>query len=161
MAAALLRHHLKLVGLSHDVSSAGTLGWSGQPATRHAVAVLAERGVDMGVHASTRLTRALVDDADVIVAMTRTHAWAVAAHDEEAAARTFLLDELVRLGERAGPRGGELLDAWIAELDSLRPPERLGRAGEEVPDPAGESLELYRATADRLERAVRRLARLL
>jgi protein-tyrosine-phosphatase len=103
----------------------------------------------------------MVDEADAIVAMTRVHAWAVAAHDQDAAARTFLLEELVRLATRAGPRGGEPLGGWIAELDSLRPPPRLGRALEEVADPVGESIEVYRATADRLERAVRRLVPLL
>jgi hypothetical protein len=93
--------------------------------------------------------------------MTRTHAWAIAAHDPEAAARTFLLDELVRLGSQVGPRGGEMLDAWLAELDALRPPDRLARASEEVVDPAGETIEVYRATAARLDRSVQRLMPLL
>lgn len=159
MAEALLRHHIGPLAI--DVTSAGTLGWSGRPATVHAVDVLAERGVDLRSHISRRLTRDMLDDADVIVAMTRTHAWAVAARDEDAAQRTFLLDELVRLGEQAGSRGGEPLGAWIAELDSLRPPQRLARVHEEIADPAGEEIEVYRATADRLERAIRRLVPLL
>jgi protein-tyrosine-phosphatase len=54
-----------------------------------------------------------------------------------------------------------MLDAWLAELDGLRPPERMGRANEEVADPAGESIEVYRATAARLDRAVQRLMPLL
>jgi protein-tyrosine-phosphatase len=161
MAEALLRHHLTAHGHQIDVASAGTLGWNGKPATDHAVAVLAERGVPLGSHESRKLTRELLDDADLVIAMTRQHAWAVAAHDEDAAARTFLLDELVRLGEKAGPRGGEPLGAWIAELDALRPPDRLGRATEEVSDPAGETLDIYRSTADRIERSVRRLILLL
>jgi protein-tyrosine-phosphatase len=161
MAAALLRHHLAHAGVALPVQSAGTLGWNGRPATAHAVEVLAARGVTLGEHVSRRLTRELLDDADIVVAMTRTHAWAVAAHDDDAAARTFLLDELVRLGERAGPRGGEPIGAWVAELDGLRPPERLGRAADEVADPAGEPIEQYRRTADRIERAATRLARLL
>jgi protein-tyrosine-phosphatase len=159
MAEALLRHHLGTDAI--DVASAGTLGWSGRPATAHAVEVLAERGVELRGHTSRRLTRDMLDDADVVVAMTRTHAWAVAARDEDAAERTFLLDELVRLGEQAGARGGEPLGAWIAELDTLRPPQRLGRVQEEIADPAGEDIDVYRATADRLERAIRRLVTLL
>jgi protein-tyrosine-phosphatase len=161
MAEALLRHHLTLAGHDIDVASAGTLGWGTQPATPYAVEVLAERGVDLAGHTSRKLTRAMIDDADMILAMTRTHAWAVAAHDEEAAARTFLLDEIVHLAEQAGARGGELLGAWIAELDSRRPPDRLGRAVDEVRDPAGEPIEVYRSTADRLERSVQRLIPLL
>jgi protein-tyrosine phosphatase len=161
MAEALLRHHLVAHGHEIEVASAGTLGWSGKPATDHAVTVLAERGVRIGSHESRKLTRELLDNSDLVIAMTRQHAWAVAAHDEDAAARTFLLDELLRLAEEAGPRGGESFSAWIAELDSRRPPDRLGRATDEIADPAGETLEIYRRTADRLERSVRRLIPLL
>jgi protein-tyrosine phosphatase len=161
MAEALLRHHLAAAGHDIEVASAGTLGWGSKPATVHAVEVLTERGVPLDGHISRKLTREMVDDADIVLAMTRTHAWAVAAHDQEAAARTFLLDELVRLAEKAGARGGEDLGAWVSELDSLRPPDRLGRASEEVRDPAGESIEVYRETADRLERSIHRLVPLL
>ena len=103
----------------------------------------------------------MVDDASLIVPMTRMHAWAIAAHDPDAAARTFLLDELVRLGTQVGARGGEMLEAWLTELDAVRPPDRLCRAAEEVADPAGESIAVYRATAARLDRAVRRAVELL
>jgi protein-tyrosine-phosphatase len=160
MAEALLRHHLRT---RHDftVRSVGTLGWNGAPATPHVLEVLRERGIEFDGHVSRRITRADVDDASLIIPMTRTHAWSIAAHDPEAAARSFLLDELVRLGRVVGPRGGEMLEAWLAELDSLRPPDRLARASEEIADPAGETIEVYRATAARLERAVQRLVPLL
>ena len=161
MAEALLRDRLEGGSLRIDVQSAGTLGWNEGPATPYVIEVLAERGIELVGHVSRKITRAQVDDASLIIAMTRTHAWSIAAHDPEAAARTFLLDELVRLGTQVGPRGGELLDAWLAELDALRPPGRLGRANEEVADPAGESIEVYRATAARLDRAVQRLMPLL
>lgn len=161
MTEALLRHHLRGAGHDFEVASAGTLGWNGKPATPHALEVLAERNVVLLDHVSRKLSRDLLDDAELILAMTRAHAWGVAAHGDDAAARTFMLDELVRLGEQAGPRGGEALGAWVAELDSLRPPDRLGRATDEVADPAGEPIEIYRACADRLERSVRRLVALL
>src|SRR5690606_11342367 len=81
MAEALLRHHLRAAGHDITVASAGTLGWNGRPATPHAVEVLAERGVSLAGHISRKLTRDLLDASDLVVAMTRTHAWAVAAHD--------------------------------------------------------------------------------
>jgi protein-tyrosine-phosphatase len=162
MAEALLRHHLAVAEHDIEVASAGTLGWNGKPMTPHVRTVLEERGVmTLDDHVSRKLHREMLEDADLVVAMTRTHAWAVAAYDPDAASRTFLLDELVRLGQQAGPRGGELLGAWIAELDSLRPPDRLARASEEVADPAGEDIAVYRRTADRLERSVHRLVPLL
>lgn len=161
MAEALLRHHLAAAGHDLPVASAGTLGWNDAPATPHVHDVLDELGVALDGHTSRKITRTMVDDATLIVPMTRVHAWAIAAHDPDAAARTFLLDELVRLGREVGPRGGEMLEAWLTELDARRPPDRLARASEEVADPAGEPLDVYRATAARLDRAVRRLVPLL
>ena len=161
MAEALLRHHLAGTGHEIEVRSVGTLGWNGAPATPHVIEVLAERGVGLVGHVSRKISREQVDEASLIVAMTRTHAWAIAAYDPDAAARTFLLDELVRLGVRVGARGGEMLEAWLTELDALRPPDRLARASEEVADPVGESIDVYRATVARLDRSVQRLMPLL
>ncbi len=161
MAEALLRHHLTAAGHDLIVRSAGTLGWNGAPATPYVHQVLDELGVTLDGHVSRKISRSDIDDASLIVPMTRVHAWAVAAHDPDAAGRTFLLDELVRLGTLVGPRGGEMLDAWLTELDARRPPDRLARAGEEVADPAGQELDVYRATASRLDRAIRRLLPLL
>ena len=161
LAEALLRHHLGAAGHELVVRSAGTLGWNGAPATPYVHDVLAELGVALDDHVSRKITRADIDDASLIIPMTRVHAWAIAAHDPDAAARTFLLDELLRLGTLVGPRGGELLDAWLTEVDARRPPDRLARASEEVADPAGQEIEVYRATAERLDRSVRRLLPLL
>ena len=161
MAEALLRHHLAATNHHIEVRSAGTLGWNGAPATPHVLDVLAERDIAFEGHVARKISRDLVDEASLVVAMTRTHAWAIAAYDPDAAARTFLLDELVRLGAQVGPRGGEMLEALLTELDALRPPDRLARASEEVADPAGESIEVYRATVARLDRAVQRLMPLL
>src|SRR5438477_3601067 len=73
MAAALLRHHLG-VDATIEVASVGTIGWNGYPATPHAVAVLAERGIDLSAHISRKINRDDVERADVIIAMTRKHA---------------------------------------------------------------------------------------
>jgi protein-tyrosine phosphatase len=162
MAEVLLRHHLAAAGVDLAVESAGTLGWGDRPATDKAVAVMAEHGVDLSGHVSRRMDTAMVNAADLVVAMTRVHAWAVVAREADAAERTFLLDEAVRLGTAVGPRGHEDLAAWVAELDRRRPPDRpLGHAREEVADPAGEDLATYRATAARLDRSIRRLVGLL
>ena len=56
MAAALLRHHLG-VDATIEVASVGTIGWNGYPATPHAVAVLAERGIDLSAHISRKINR--------------------------------------------------------------------------------------------------------
>jgi protein-tyrosine phosphatase len=160
MAEALLRHHLG-DDARLTVASVGTIGWNDYPATPHAVAVLAERGIDLGAHRSRKISRDDVERADVIIAMTRKHGWAVTAHDADAANRTFLLAELARLA-RAQPRNGESLRQWAEALGQRRSPERpIGHGGDEITDPVGESIEVYRATATLLDRWLSELADLL
>ena len=125
--------------------------------------VLAERGLDIARHRSRRLTDALVAGADLVLTMTRSHVWGVLAHDPDAVARTFLLAELPRLGAAAGPRSpGEPVRDWAARAAALRPAGPVaGRADEEIPDPLGESVDVYEATAARIERASVSIADLL
>ena len=127
MAEALLRHHLG-VDATMEVASVGTIGWNGYPATPHAVAVLAERGIDLGSHNSRKINRDDIERSDVIIAMTRKHGWAVTAHDPDAAAnRTFLLAELTRLA-RAQPRNGESLRQWAESIGRESPARPTDRA---------------------------------
>ncbi len=163
-----------------EVGSAGTLDWSGQPAHEYAIAVMAERGLDLSAHRSRRLSHHLVDESDLIVAMTRNHGWAVAARNQERARAVFLPAELSRLaaaedtGNGAGARqsgqesnperegraegvgNGADAEQWVARLAARREreadPRFMGRAADEIPDPIGESLACFRDIADRLER---------
>ena len=157
MAEALLRHHLGPESTT-TVASVGTIGWNGYPATPHAVAVLAERGIDLGAHISRKINRDDVERSDLIIAMTRKHGWAVAAHDPEAATRTFLLGEVIRLA-RTQPRNGESLRHWAESIAEQRSPDRpMGHAADEIHDPVGESIDVYRATAAQLDGLLRELA---
>lgn len=157
MAEALLRHHLG-ADPTMPVASVGTIGWNGYPATPHAVEVLAERGIDLGAHISRKINRDDVARSDLIIAMTRKHGWAVAAHDPEASTRTFLLGEVTRLA-REQPRNGESLRDWAEAIARNRKPDRpMGQASDEIHDPVGESIEVYRATAAVLDRLLGELA---
>jgi protein-tyrosine phosphatase len=157
MAEALLRHHLGS-GASWDVASVGTIGWNGYPATPHAVEVLAERGIDLRSHISRKISREEVERADLIVAMTRKHGWAVAAHEPRAANRTFLLGEIARLA-RTNRRDEASLRDWIESIGEQRPSHKpIGHAADEIHDPVGESIEVYRSTAAVLDRLLSELA---
>ena len=138
------------------VSSAGTMDWSGQPAHEHAIAAMAERGLDLSAHRSRRLSEYLVDESDLIVVMTRNHGWAVAARNEAKAAATFLPAELSRLADQVGNRNGADAQGWVGQLHSQRDTQSstrfIGRAADEIPDPIGEPLPYFREIADRLER---------
>lgn len=139
-----------------EVESAGTMDWSGQPAHEYAIAAMAERGLDLSAHRSRRLSEYLVDESDLIVAMTRNHGWAIAARSQAKAAATFLPAELSRLADQVGNRNGSDAQAWVGRLNAKRDTQAnarfIGRAADEVPDPIGESLAYFRIIADRLER---------
>jgi protein-tyrosine-phosphatase len=162
MAAGLLARRLRERGAEARVRSAGTLAWKGA-ATDHAVAALGERGVEIADHQSRQLTPDIVAEADLVLGMTRDHVWAVVARHPDALTRTFLVGEAVRLGTATGARRPDQpLAEWAAMLGALRPAEAPpGHASDEIADPAGEPLDVYRRTAARLDRLTAELAALL
>lgn len=162
MAMALLAHHLAERGMESRVHSAGTIGWGG-PATGHAIETLAARGIDLSAHESRRMARADVLDADLVLGMTRDHVHGSLNHDPDARDRTFVIGELVRLGRAHGPRRhGQSVREWCAELSASRPTNRpSARGSDEIPDPVGEGLDVYAATADRLDALCAEIAALL
>jgi protein-tyrosine phosphatase len=161
MAEVLLREHLVARGVDARVRSAGTLAWRG-PATDEAVEVMDAHGLDLRAHRAQELTATLVAESDLIVGMTRNHVWGVTAHEPGADARAFVIGELVRLGPRVGPRAhGESARDWAAKVAAGRGDGPIGRAGDDVADPYGEPLTFYEATAARLDRDLRVVAKLL
>lgn len=162
MAEALLRDELAKLGFDARVHSAGTLAWRGG-ASAGARAAMAERAIDLSAHRSRRLDPDMVRDADLVLGMTRTHVWSSATHVPDAADRIFLPGELARLGEAEGPRRAhESVGEWAARVSRRRADPRVpGHPQDEVPDPAGEPVEVYRATAERLAGELARVARLI
>jgi len=162
MAMGLLAHHLQRRGMDARVHSAGTLGWGG-PATDHAVEALAERDIDLTDHESRRLSGDVVGTADLLLGMTRDHVGGVVAHEPAALDRAFVIGELTRLGRQVGPRRpDEPLRDWCARVAARRPANRPpGLAADEVEDPVGMGMDVYRATADRLDRLCAEVAQLV
>lgn len=110
-----------------DVLSAGTSAWDGAPASDGALLVGMERGLDLSPHRAQTLTRELVRDSDLILAMGPHHLERVEALG--GAGRAYLLTDFASRGSNARP----------------------------VNDPIGGELELYRSTADELEAEIRRV----
>lgn len=162
MAMALLDDHLAQRGVTARVHSAGTLGWGG-PATANSVAVMAERGLDLTHHESQRLNAGLVVGADLLLGMTRNHVSGVLAHDPTAADRSFVIGEAVRLGTKVGAVGThQPVRAWTDAVAALRPNGRTSaRLPDEVEDPVGEPIDVYRRTAEQLDGFTATLADLL
>lgn len=119
MAEGILKARLSAdVSRRTIVRSAGTLGLSGTPATTEAVEVSRENGVDISAHRSTPLSRALVDEADLILVMEQFHKDFVERAAPEARNKTHLLAEF--------------------------PGRSSGGSAAGVPDPIGGSLDAYR-----------------
>lgn len=162
MAAALLARRLADCGVDAKVRSAGTRAWK-VGATDHSVTVMVEHGLDISAHRNRQLSPDDVDAADLVLGMTRKHVKMAVARRAEAVDRTFLVGELARLGTALGPRTPlEPVRGWLARVADSRPSHRpLGRAIDEVPDPVGGPLAVYRKTATRLDRDLTTIAALL
>lgn len=158
MAEGLLRHRLE--GLDVTVRSAGLLE-DGRPASDHGVAILSERGIDLSGHRSTLVNAELIRSSDLILGMAREHA-RVVVDAPDAWPRTFLLKEIVRLGEERGGRSlRQPFDEWLSKLHAGRSPQALMAAPElDVEDPYGGSRREYEKTAAELTDLVDRLVRL-
>lgn len=124
MAEFMMRRKL---GPSSDwtVASAGVNAVSGMSASRNAVTVLRELGVDLTPHRSRQLARDLVDAASIIVVMTAAHRDQVQMLFRHAREKIFLLR------------------SFDPAADS-----------EDLEDPIGADEETYRQISDAIESAL-------
>jgi protein-tyrosine-phosphatase len=128
MAEAIARKIAIERGLADvEVASAGTSAWPDAPASDGGLLVGIERHFDLSQHRAQQLTRDLVESADVILAMGPHH-----------------LERIEALG---GAGKSYLLSAYASHGASERP----------INDPVGGELSVYRATADELDREIRRV----
>ncbi len=135
--------------------SAGTWGHVGASMEPHAAAVLRERGVDPDGFAAKELGADQVLAADLILGATREHREQVRLLDPYAVGRTFSLREFARIarevdlsslptGDPAG-RARALVDR-VAMVRTPRPGP--GRVDDDIPDPFGAPLHVFRLCAE-------------
>jgi protein-tyrosine-phosphatase len=110
-----------------EVLSAGTSAWDNAPASDGALLVGMERSLDLSQHRAQSLTRELIRDVDLVLAMGPHH-----------------LERIEALG---GSGRSYLITDFASRGATMRP----------VNDPIGGELELYRSTVDELEQEVRRV----
>jgi protein-tyrosine-phosphatase len=124
MAEYLFRERYA-AGHGWRVGSAGTHAVDGCPASDEAVKALNEVNIDLRGHRSSQLTQALVDAADLIVVMTE-------GHRQNCLARFPSVSDKVRLLKHFDPKA----------LD------------EDVIDPIGHALPVYRAVREEIGSAL-------
>ncbi len=151
MAEGILRARAADAGLDLTVSSAGIFD-GGVPATETAIEVCAERGIDISAHRSRRLERSMIQQADLVLAMTREHLREAVVAEPPAFARTFTLRELVRrINDNPGAALSEL-HAGRSLQDYLRPNEL-----DDVADPVRQPKDVYERTFTQLDALLARL----
>lgn len=97
MAEGLLRHRLAQEGLDtrHQVASAGTWAVDDHPASENAVAVMAERGIDISDHIARTITAQDVAESDLILVMSREHERLIKNTWPQYAWKIYRLSEMV------------------------------------------------------------------
>jgi len=132
MAEALFRRAAAGFGEGFpEARSAGTAAREGDEASPRAREVMAEREIDLSGHRARLLTREMVEEADLVLTMTRQHKRALLELVPEAEGKVYTLKEF------------------------------LAREDPDIPDPFGGSVEEYRRVAHELEEALEELARRL
>ena len=124
MAEALLKARLVRDKVRRDwqVGSAGVWTTEGRPASAYAIEEMAQRGIDLRAHRSRSVTCDMMVDADLVLAMTRSHAEALTAAFPEQARKVRLLSQMVgQTYDICDPYGGTRLEyAYSAqELEQL------------------------------------------
>ena len=126
MAERLLQHRLR--GRNDiQVVSAGLGALEGMGATSFAVEVMTEIGLDLSSHVSQPLNGDLVQQADFIFTMTRQQQDAIQTLYPFVAEKTFLVREFE---------------------------ESVAAENKDIPDPIGQSIEVYRRTRDQIRNAI-------
>jgi protein-tyrosine phosphatase len=163
MAVGLLRHSFSERGLSDvHVTSAGFLA-ADRAATEDAVLVLAARGIDISDHSSRVVTPEMLDSADLVLGMARVHVREATVLRRAAFPKLFTLKEIVRRGDEVGARkDGEALGEWLARVGEGRLlTHHLGDSTtDDVADPVGRPMRVYKKTAKELDGLVARFVEL-
>jgi protein-tyrosine phosphatase len=158
MAEHLLRDAGSGLGLDWVVESAGVQAHNGGPMHRSAAQLLAERSIDVNGWASRRLTRAMIEQADLVLTAAAEHRRAVVMLDPSAAGRTFILLQFARFAALAGPIrlgpakvGVELLDRIAQVRGELQP---VGPDEDDIPDPIGKPSRAFTACFSQVQAAI-------
>jgi protein-tyrosine phosphatase len=139
-------------------TSAGTSGLTGWEMDAPSAIALREVGGDPEGHCAQRLSRHLIDDADLVLTAECVHRDAIARFDPSAAERAFTLREFGHFGDclnRLSEPTPDALRARVAHLAVRRAaapplPHRLADIG----DPYGAHMTLVRACARQVAVAV-------
>jgi len=134
MAEALLKKKLKEKKRNDiEVLSAGIIMLGGMGASEYTKEVLKREGIDVSGHISKRLTKDMINKADIILVMERLHEDRVIEIAPEVKNRVFLLKEFAKIDDKT--------------LD--------------IDDPMGKEMEFYERTLETIKQAIERISNII
>jgi tRNA threonylcarbamoyl adenosine modification protein (Sua5/YciO/YrdC/YwlC family) len=124
MAEGLMR---KMLGANSgwEISSAGICAADGAPVSRNAAAVLQEKGIDISAHRARHLSSEMIEEADLLIAMTQGHCNAIRTIAPEIDGKVFLLKSF-----------------------------GVAQCAADIADPVGADLAVYRRVRDEIDAAL-------
>lgn len=166
-----MAERLLLAGLSNalspheasyfKVASAGLMDVGSRPMEPSAARALEQRGISAKGHVSRKLIESDVQEADLVLGMTREHRGSAISLVPRASRCTFTLLEFARLCADVDPanlpthplpqRARAIVTAARLRRGLRRPPDP---SDDDVPDPIGKAAELFTTTAQRLNEAL-------
>ncbi len=122
MAEGLLKDMAEKNNLEIEVKSAGIFAYDGDLASENALLALEEMGIDISNHRSQSVTKGLVDQADLILTMSKSHKENLILNYPHIKEKVFLLNEYAFDEDRdiADPFGKRLNDYKIARDEILK-----------------------------------------
>jgi protein-tyrosine phosphatase len=139
------------------VSSAGTNALDGSLMPEQAAILSREYGADPTLHQAKRLTAGMVEESDLVLAMSREHRSAVVRLRPRASQITFTLREFANIIDHMAREGapdqkpshGDF-SAWLEGAKARRGHFPLGPSAHDVVDPYQQSNETYRESMQQI-----------
>lgn len=127
MAEYLLRHYLNQ-NSGWEIMSAGLNAVDGLSASVETIEVMQEKGIDVSAHRSRKLTKLMIDSSDLIVVMTTFQSQQIKLLYSHSWEKVFLLKSFNACSQQ-----------------------------EDIPDPIGMPVSIYRKTRDEIEKSLKNL----
>jgi protein-tyrosine-phosphatase len=138
MAEGILKKMLKDKGVGNlEVASAGTHGLPKAPASLFAMQVAGQRGIDLSKHRSRCLTPEMIEQADLVLAMSPEHLEYINRIEGVAGHKAYLL----RVFYRADPASNKAPQGGVLSIE----------------DPIGGSPEDYQRSFREIEEEIKRI----
>ena len=115
-----------------EVDSAGIHAFDGEPASQYAIEAVKEYGVDIAEHRAKRLTKEIVDTAEIILCMTENHKYQIAQMFPVTQDKSYTLLEYVNLYDQEHYND-------VVDID----------------DPFGQQIEVYKKCAESIYSALK------